>query len=116
VGATEDTENSTDWLGLLTSLTDEELARYGEIAADQKRLEWRHGWAQVLLAVAAVASITWAIRAVALNGLTWSPIAGLALGLTCAYWPYRQWVVRKLWRRHLVAVEREMARRRTAAR
>lgn len=113
--ATENTENATGWLGLLTSLTDEELARYGEIAADQRRQEWRHAWAQVLLVIAAVASIVWVLRAIALNGLSWPPVAGLAVALAFAYWPYRQWVVRKLWRRHLQAVEREKARRRAAA-
>ena len=115
MGATEKTKNPTGWLGLLTSLTDEELARYGEIAADQRRQEWRHAWAQVLLGIAAVAGVVWALRTMALNGLSWGPAAGLALGFACAYWPYRQWVVRKLWRRHLVAVEREKARRRAAA-
>ena len=46
--STQNTDDQTGWLELLSSLTDDELQRYGEIAADQRRLEWQYGWAQVV--------------------------------------------------------------------
>ena len=115
MGSTQKTDNTTGWLGLLTALTDEELARYGEIAADQRRQEWRHAWAQFLLVGASAACLVWALRDAVVNGFSWLVAAGLALSIACAYWPYRQAVVRNLWRRHLAAVEREKARRRSSA-
>ena len=36
--STQNTDDATGWLELLSSLTDDELRRYGEIAADQRRL------------------------------------------------------------------------------
>jgi hypothetical protein len=48
-----------------------------------------------------------------MNGLTWGGAASVVLSCALGYWPYRQAVVRRLWRRHVLAVEHEQARRRT---
>lgn len=110
--STQNTDDATGWLQLLSSLTDDELRRYGEIAADQRRLEWQHGWAQVLCVIGSLMSLTWLGRECMMNGLTWraGAIAGVAVAL--AYWPYRKAVVRRLWGRHCKAVAREAAQRR----
>jgi hypothetical protein len=59
--STPNTDDAEGWHGLLGALTDDELARYGEIAADQRRQEWRHAWAQLLLSGASVAFLAWAV-------------------------------------------------------
>lgn len=107
-------DDAGGWHGLLGALTDDELARYGEIAADQRRQEWRHAWAQLLLLGASLGCLAWAARSFAMNGLTWVGAASVLGSCALGYWPYRQAVVRRLWRRHVRAVEREKARRRTA--
>jgi hypothetical protein len=110
----QNTDDGNGWLELLSSLTDDELHRYGEIAAHQRRIEWQHGWAQMLCVAGSVASMGWFAREYMANGLTWDggAIAGLAAVL--AYWPYRKAIVRRLWGRHCRAVARETAQRRAA--
>ena len=110
--STQNTDDPAGWLGLLSSLTDDELDRYGEIAADQRRLEWQHGWAQVLCVAGSLASLGWLVRECMMNGLTWR--GGIVLGLAAAlgYWPYRKAIVRRLWGKHCKAVAREAAQRR----
>ena len=93
-------------------MTDEELARYGEIAADQRRQEWRYAWAQILLMLVSAACLVWAAIDLFAGGASWRGVAVLALATALAYWPYRQAVVRNLWRRHARAVTAEQARRR----
>jgi hypothetical protein len=112
--STPNTDDAEGWHGLLGALTDDELARYGEIAADQRRQEWRHAWAQLLMSGASVACLAWAVRSFAMSGLTWGGAASVVLSCALGYWPYRQAVVRRLWRRHVLAVEHEQARRRAS--
>ena len=106
------TDETSGWLRLLKSLTDEELQRYGGIADDQRRLEWQYGWAQVVLAAAALAALGWFVYECVNTGLSWRVMAILGLAVVLGYWPYRRAVVRRLWDRHSKAVAREAAARR----
>jgi hypothetical protein len=108
------TDDQPDWLQLLTSLTDDELRQYSEIANDQRRLEWRHGWAQLLCVVASLALLVWFGCECLLNGPSWRGASILGLAAAFGYWPYRKAIVRRLWRRHIKAVAREAADRRQA--
>jgi hypothetical protein len=111
------TDDQTGWLQLLSSLTDDELHRYGEIAADQRRQEWQHGWAQMGCAIAGLVAMGLFVRECAFNGPTWRGATILGLAIAFAYWPYRKAVVRHLWGKHCKAVAREEAARRgTSAR
>jgi len=109
--STQNTDDGPGWLQLLSSLTDEELHRYGQIAADQKRLEWRYGWAQAVCVVGAIAAFAWFLREFSLYGLTSRGVALLLLAGVFGYWPYRKARVRLLWGRHCKAVARESAQR-----
>ena len=110
----QNTDDGNGWLKLLLSLSDDELDRYGQIAADQRLIEWQYGWAQMLCVVGSVASVGWFGREYMDDGLTWrvGAIAGLAAAL--AYWPYRKAIVRRLWGKHCKAVARETAQRRAS--
>jgi len=100
-------DDEPDWLQLLSSLSDEELHRYGEIAADQRRLEWGYAWAQIACAIASIITFGWVVRECAIHGLSWRAGAVLGLALALGYWPYRKALVRRLWTRHCSAVKRE---------
>lgn len=100
------------WLGLLSYLSDDELARYGEIARDQLRIEWAHAWAQGLLVVAAIGVAAWAIARVVSEGLSRPAVLALGLAMALGYWPYRKAKVRRLWSGHCRAVAAEQKRRR----
>ena len=111
--STQNTDDPAGWLDLLSSLTDDELDRYGEIAADHRRLEWQHGWAQMLCIAGSLASLGWLVRECMMNGLTWRGGIILALAAALGYWPYRKAIVRRLWGKHCKAVAREAAQRQT---
>jgi len=49
-----------------------------------------------------------------MNGLTWRGVSIFGLAAAFGYWPYRKAIVRRLWGRHIKAVEREAAQRRRA--
>lgn len=92
-------------------MSNEELARYGDIARDQKALEWNNAALQALaiasaliLAAIAVAEV-WA-------GWSWQLVVLTAI-LTgvCANFPWQKHRMRRLWSRHIKAVEQELARR-----
>ena len=110
--STQNTDDATGWLGLLSSLTDDELRRYGEIAADQRQLEWKYGWAQMLCVAGVLASLVWLGRECMVNGLTWRSGAIVGLAAALGYWPYRKAIVRRLWGKHCKAVAHEAAQRR----
>ena len=110
--STQNTDDAAGWLELLSSLTDDELHRYGEIAADQRRMEWQHGWAQLLCVAGALASLVWFGRECMMNGLSWRAGAIVGLSVALAYWPYRKAIVRRLWGKHCEAVAHETAQRR----
>ena len=107
---------------LLRALSDEELARYGEIARDQAALEltgW--GW-QLVLAIAALATMAWSVvkwgiagvQALGIEaaGLGSSVALGLGSALALGYSPYRRVRNWTLWNRHCRAVLDEQERRR----
>ncbi len=97
---------------LLASLTNDELIRYGEIAADQLRLEWRWGWAQGLAVLAAAVFLVWGITRFWTFGFVWSPVLIVGLAAAFGYWPYQKARMRQLWRGHVEAVEQELDHRR----
>ncbi len=96
---------------LLFVLTDDELARYGEIARDQARHEMRNWWWQAVLGLSALGAGVWGMTGLEGPGIGRS--AGWALGAAAAlgYWPYRRVRNWSLWNRHVKAVGAEMARR-----
>jgi hypothetical protein len=110
---------------LLNVLSDDELARYGEIARDQAAAELSRWWVQVLLGCGALASFAWAsvkwgiagIQAVGIEaaGFGGAVIAAIGAGLMLAYPPYRRMRNWTLWRRHCKAVAAEQQRRLAAS-
>ena len=104
-------DTSDGWHGLISGLTDEELTRYGEIAVDQKQREWRLGWLQVVLVLAAAGLVIWVIRLAALGHFDRSGLMILGLSAALGYWPYRKAKARWLWETHFEAVRAEQTRR-----
>ncbi len=102
-------------------LSDDELARYGEIAHDQAAVELDRWWvpAALLTAAAGVMAWTlvkWGIASIASLGLEVvgfgrSVVAGIGAALALAYWPYRRVRNWALWNRHCKAVHDEQQRR-----
>ncbi|MEL6872141.1 MAG: hypothetical protein AAFO62_04960 [Pseudomonadota bacterium] len=104
-------DDEPGWLDLLSSLSDEELAKYGEIVVDQAAIEWQRAAAQVVCAIAAL-SLTAASLYLGLAGAaTRTALATGALGLGVGYWPWRKARTRRLWKTHHEAVAREKERR-----
>ena len=108
--------------GLLNKLSDEELARYGDIARDQATAELSRWWVQAGLALGALALVGW--TAVKLGAPGWLEAAGidancvgrctaigLGLALLLGYWPYRRVKNWTLWNQHCKAVQVEQERR-----
>ena len=108
---TEPVVTAEGWLQLLSHLSDEELTRYAEIAHDQRRLEWRNGWAQGLCVVIAIGLGAWAIARMVTDGLSRQVVLVLGLAAAVGYWPYRKAKVRRLWAGHCKAVAEEQKRR-----
>ena len=106
---------------LLYVLTDDELARYGEIARDQARAELERWWLQGGLAVGSVSAFAWAtakwgiagVEAMGIEaaGFGRSVVLAMGLGLLLAYWPYRRVRNWTLWNQHCKAVVVEQTRR-----
>ena len=106
---------------LLKVLSDDQLARYGEIARDQASAELSRWWLQALMGLAAIGVLGWAAATWGITGIETAGIeaegfdrsVALALGIgwLLAYFPYRRvknWV---LWNQHCKAVEAEQSRR-----
>jgi len=106
---------------LLLVLSDDELARYGEIARDQAAAELSRWWLQAGLAMAAVAAFGWAtarwgiagMEAIGVEaaGFGRAVVVALGIGLALAYSPYRRVRNWTLWQRHCKAVQAEQERR-----
>ena len=106
---------------LLTVLTDDQLARYGEIARDQATAELSRWWWQAMLAVGAVSAFAWATAkwgiagvetaSIEVAGFGRAVVLGLGLGFVLAYCPYRRLKNWTLWNQHCKAVRAEQERR-----
>ena len=106
---------------LLLVLTDDELARYGEIARDQATAECSRWWLQAMLALGAAGSLAWGIvrwgiagieaMGIEVAGFGRTVVLALGFGLVLAYSPYRRVRNWTLWRRHCKAVRTEQERR-----
>ena len=113
--STPGTGDPADFGALLSALTDDELRRYGEIAEDQRQIEYDRWWAEVGLWSAAAVSFIWAVWQIAVLGFSTRAAMGLAAAVACAYWPWRKMRMRRLWQGHCEAVAQEQARRGTRA-
>lgn len=99
------------WLGLLSFLSDEELARYGRIAADQRAQEAEGAVWQIASLAAGLACVA-AAAFEYVNGYGWVLVlATLAAAWAFMNWPYRKLKARQLWNGHVEAVAREQGRR-----
>ena len=98
---------------LLASLTEDEVARYMQVATDQIRREER--WWALKIASALTALVLWAllVRQGFAAGFGKWVIAGLGLALAMGYWPWRVMKCRQLWQRHYDAAHAELSSRRT---
>ena len=103
---------------MLSTLSDDELARYGEIARDQAAAELTRWWLQVLLMIGAAVSFAVGIDRLvgerhgnASGGGSHMIAVALTAGLVLAYSPYRRLRNWTLWRRHCKAVSSEQERR-----
>ncbi|MGI9426943.1 MAG: hypothetical protein ACR2PA_27440 [Hyphomicrobiaceae bacterium] len=113
--STRNTDDAAHWLNLLSTLTDDELNRYGEIAQDQRNIEYDRWWMQVLCIVGAVCAFGWALRESLVSGGSRWVLLLLATSLALAIWPFRKARMRRMWNRHCQAVSREKARRQAVA-
>ena len=113
--STRNTDDVGRWLNLLSSLTDEELSRYGEIARDQRNIEYDRWWAQVLCMLAAGGGLALAAREFWSGGITRTAVALLIAAIAAGIWPYRKAKMRRLWGQHCQAVAQEKQRRGTAS-
>jgi len=108
-------DSAERWQAFLSALTDEELERYREIAADQVKRETKDRWLQLVLAGLALAAAAWFLGELVL-GVYWvSAILILGLSAALGYWPYRRARTRRLWQAHCAAVRAEQERRRSVA-
>ncbi len=109
---------------LLLKLSDDELARYGEIARDQAAAELSRWWVQAVLALGGLATFGWALArwgiagagaaGIETAGFSQTVVIAAGMGLLLAYSPYRRvknWI---LWRGHCKAVSSEQERRLSA--
>jgi hypothetical protein len=99
---------------LLEALTEDEVARYLEMAGDQVRNEERRLWLQLTVGAGAVALLAYDAADGLANGVTSWHVAVLAVALAMAYWPWRARACRRLWMGHVDAAKAELARRRAA--
>jgi hypothetical protein len=108
---------------LLHLLSDDELARYGEIARDQAASEFGRWWLQLAFVLASAATllltlVRWGVASIEALGIEavgfgTSIVTGLGSAIALAYLPYR-WVRNwTLWNRHCKAVRDEQERRLT---
>ena len=109
--STRNTDDIGGWLELLSSLSDDELSRYGEIAQDQRNLEYDRWWAQVLCMLAAGSGFGLAVREFWSGGNSRTAVALLIAAIAASIWPYRKAKMRRLWGRHCRAVAQEQGRR-----
>jgi hypothetical protein len=109
--STPSTAEPGDWVELLSTLTDDELRRYREIALDQRDLEYDKWWAQIALWLAAIAALAWGLWQMMEMGVTSRALTALVAAGAFAYWPYRKVKMRRLWKGHCEAVAQELARR-----
>ncbi len=106
---------------LLDLLSDDELARYGEIARDQAQAELSRWWIQAGLLAGAISALAWATAkwgiagtatlGVEAQGFGRAVVVAGGLGLLLAYLPYRRVRNWTLWNRHCKAVRDEQRRR-----
>ncbi|MGI9521642.1 MAG: hypothetical protein ACR2PG_08340 [Hyphomicrobiaceae bacterium] len=113
--STRHTDDTANWLKLLKTLTDDELEKYSQIAADQRDVEYDRWWAQVACMLGTIAALVLAVRMLAMGGQTRSAILFAVVAIAVGIWPYRKARMRRLWQRHLIAVDRERARRASAS-
>ena len=115
-GATREPRTTPEeWLGLLSSLSDEQLTRYGDIARDQQTLEWNNALMQALALAGALALLAAGVAEV-LAGWSWQLIVlTVAAAAICGNFPWQKHRMRRLWGRHLRAVKAEQARRAAAS-
>lgn len=107
------TDDGEGWRALLGALTDEELARYGEIAGDQVRLERERWRLQVLLVIGALVVFVAGVVILYKGGVTFAGLATVGLSAALGYWPYQKARMRRLWTGHRQAVETELEGRRS---
>ena len=96
-------------------MTTEELCRCAQIARDQYRREMTYWWAQAISCLGAGGGLIVTARDLILWGNSRATVLGLGLAWLLSYWPYRSFKTRRLWRRHMAAVEAELSRRGEAA-
>ncbi len=113
--ATRNTGNSgvsaETWLALLAELTDDELAKYGEIARDQRNLELERPGLQILCGVVALLALAIGISEGVQNGMTVLAVICMALGGVLGFWLFQKSRTRRFWNKHCAAVVNEKTRR-----
>ena len=95
---------------LLGVLTDDELARYGQIARDQATHELHNWGLQAALGLSALGAAAWGATVLEGGGLGRSAAWAMGAAAVLGYWPYRRVKNWSLWQRHLKAVDAEQAR------
>ena len=104
-------EGALGALGLLESLTDEQVARYMAVARDQIQIEERLAGLKIASAIAGILLTGWFVWQGITTGFGNWVIAGLAAGFAMGYWPWRVLRCRQMWQKHLDAARGELTRR-----
>ncbi|MEO1695061.1 MAG: hypothetical protein AAFR55_07475 [Pseudomonadota bacterium] len=111
-----DPEARAAWIGLLSFLSDDELARYGDIARDQLDQEWQRGLLQALGGITGLALMAGAAAALIWGWVAlWLAVSVAIVGCAIDVWAWKKVKARRLWRSHIRAVADEHARRQAAS-
>ncbi len=104
-------EGAQGALKLLSSLSDEEVARYMDVARDQIRNEEQLSGLKIASAIGGAVVVAWFVWQGLTTGFGKWVIAGLGLGLAMGYWPWRVSKCKALWQNHFDAARAELAKR-----
>jgi len=107
--------SSKTWLKLLSELTDDELVKYGEIAKDQRNLEFERSRMQVIGGIVALVALVLGVREGIQNGMTGLTVICLVLAGIPGFWIFQKSRTRRFWSKHCDAVTQEQTRRSAAA-
>ena len=107
--------SSDTWLELLSELTDDELVKYGEIAKDQRNLEFERSTMQLISGIVALVALIIGVREGIQNGMTGFAVICLVLAGIPGFWIFQKSRTRRFWSKHCDAVTREQTRRSAAA-
>jgi len=92
-------------------LTDDELAKYGKIAKDQRDLEFERLGMQILCGLGMLLVLAIGVYEALQNGATNLAVICIILAVVLGFWLLQKSRTRRFWNKHCAAVVREQTRR-----